>query len=88
MAQHFDARDQESPQDSGWGEWINRLNAALRWGQRWTAGLRLDPLRDVLAPPARQPQLRRSARLDAGARLPKDNESRYKTYDLTRPRCG
>ena len=28
-------------EDSGWGEWINRLNAALRWG-RWTAGLRLD----------------------------------------------
>ena len=28
-------------EDSGWGEWINRINAALRWG-RWTAGLRLD----------------------------------------------
>ena len=41
VAQHFDARDNEFPQDSGWGVWLNRLNAALRWG-RWTAGLRLD----------------------------------------------
>jgi hypothetical protein len=40
-AQHFDARGNELPQDSGWGDWINRLDAALRWG-RWTAGLRLD----------------------------------------------
>jgi hypothetical protein len=41
VAQHFDPRDNELPQDSGWGDWINRLNAALRWG-RWSAGLRLD----------------------------------------------
>jgi hypothetical protein len=41
VSQHFDARDNELPQDSGWGDWINRLNAAARWG-RWTAGLRLD----------------------------------------------
>ena len=40
-AQHFDARGAELLQDSGWGEWINRLNAAARWG-KWTAGLRLD----------------------------------------------
>jgi hypothetical protein len=40
-AQHFDARGAERLQDSGWGEWINRLNAAARWG-KWTAGLRLD----------------------------------------------
>jgi hypothetical protein len=39
--QHFDARGKEAAQDSGWGNWLNRLNAALRWG-RWTAGLRLD----------------------------------------------
>jgi hypothetical protein len=31
----------EKPQDSGWGQWLNRLNAALRW-QNWTVGLRLD----------------------------------------------
>jgi hypothetical protein len=41
VAQHFDARNNEAPQDSGWGDWINRLNAAARWG-RWTLGLRLD----------------------------------------------
>jgi hypothetical protein len=41
VSQHFDARDNEAPQDSGWGNWINRLNAAAHWG-RWTAGLRLD----------------------------------------------
>ncbi|HXN31672.1 MAG TPA: DUF6029 family protein [Polyangiaceae bacterium] len=39
--QHFDARDNELPQNSGWGQWLNRLNAALRWG-KWTAGMRLD----------------------------------------------
>ncbi len=40
-SQHFDARDNELQQDSGWGGWVNRLDAALRWG-KWTAGLRLD----------------------------------------------
>jgi hypothetical protein len=41
VAQHFDARDNETPQDSGWGEWMNRLDAAIRQG-RWAAGVRLD----------------------------------------------
>ena len=49
VAQHFDPRGaqrQATPgsttvENSGWGEWINRLNAALRWGP-WTAGIRLD----------------------------------------------
>jgi hypothetical protein len=49
VAQHFDPRTppgQAAPgpttiEDSGWGEWINRINAALRW-ERWTAGVRLD----------------------------------------------
>jgi hypothetical protein len=40
-AQRFDGRDNELPQDSGWGGWLNRLNAALRGGA-WSAGLRLD----------------------------------------------
>ena len=34
-------RFSERPEDSGWGDWINRLNLALHWG-RWTAGARLD----------------------------------------------
>ena len=49
VAQHFDARTppgQALPgpttvEDSGWGEWINRINAALRW-EHWTVGVRLD----------------------------------------------
>jgi hypothetical protein len=57
VAQHFDARTppglpiqvgytkpipgSTTIEDSGWGEWINRINAALRW-ERWTAGIRLD----------------------------------------------
>lgn len=52
VAQHFDPRNGTSPygdtppgiptiENAGWGQWINRVNAALRWGH-WTAGLRLD----------------------------------------------
>ncbi len=76
VSQRFDARGLEAKQDSGWGEWINRLNAALRWG-RWTAGLRLDSAvywrRPIDNPnysslsPAQQTQ------------IAQDNESRYKT---------
>ncbi len=40
-AQHFAARGNESLDDSGWGEWVNRLDALIRDG-RWTAGLRID----------------------------------------------
>lgn len=40
-AQRFDARYLEYPQDTGWGDWMNRLDTDLRWGH-WTAGLRLD----------------------------------------------
>ncbi len=40
-AQHFAARGNESKDDSGWGEWINRLNVLLYSGS-WKAGLRLD----------------------------------------------
>jgi hypothetical protein len=49
VAQHFDARTPpnatvpglENFEDSGWGQWINRIDGALRW-DRLTAGLRLD----------------------------------------------
>jgi hypothetical protein len=49
VSQRFDARTPPNevkppPQtfeDSGWGGWVNRLNAALRW-DRLTAGVRLD----------------------------------------------
>jgi hypothetical protein len=49
VAQHFDARTPPNEavpppvafEDSGWGSWLNRLNASLRW-DRFAAGLRLD----------------------------------------------
>src|SRR5277367_509522 len=41
VSQRFDARGAERFQDSGWGQWQNRLDAALRW-ERWTVGQRLD----------------------------------------------
>jgi hypothetical protein len=64
VAQHFDARYGQSPngdvapgpanvENGGWGNWINRLNAALRW-DRWTAGLRLDSAVYWLRPADRQ----------------------------------
>jgi Family of unknown function (DUF6029) len=75
VAQHFDARGQEAPQDSGWGEWINRLNLALRWG-RWTAGLRLDSA-EYWRRPIDNPDF---ASLPASeqTQVAQDNESRYK----------
>jgi hypothetical protein len=41
VSQRFNEREGEDFRDQGWGQWINRLNAALRW-DKWTAGLRLD----------------------------------------------
>jgi hypothetical protein len=41
LAQHFGAREGESPLDQGYGAWLNRLNAALSW-RRFTLGARLD----------------------------------------------
>ena len=41
VSQHFDAREGEDPKDNGYGQWINRLNAALSW-KKWTVGMRLD----------------------------------------------
>jgi hypothetical protein len=41
VVQHFDAREGEQPQDTGWGSWLNRLDGALHWSH-WSLGLRLD----------------------------------------------
>ncbi|CAN5565129.1 hypothetical protein BH09MYX1_BH09MYX1_21360 [soil metagenome] len=41
ISQRFLARDDNKPQDFGWGQWINRLNASLVW-TRLTVGVRLD----------------------------------------------
>jgi hypothetical protein len=74
--QHFDARDNELLQDSGWGAWLNRLNAALRWGN-WTAGLRLDTS-VYWRRPVDNPNF---SDLPAGEQnqIRFDNESRYET---------
>jgi hypothetical protein len=76
VAQRFDARAREAPQDSGWGEWINRLNVALRWG-RWTAGLRLDSA-EYWRRPVDNPDYP-SLPASAQAQIAQDNESRYKS---------
>jgi hypothetical protein len=76
VAQHFDARGQEAPRDSGWGEWINRLNVALRWG-RWTAGLRLDSA-EYWRRPLNNPDFPNLPASEQ-AQVGQDNESRYKS---------
>ncbi len=76
VSQHFDARTPpnfaQPPltnlADSGWGQWVNRLNAALRW-DRLTAGLRLDSAVYWGRPADRFPE---------DPNIAKDNESRYK----------
>jgi hypothetical protein len=72
--QHFDGRDNELPENSGWGDWLNRLDTALRW-RRWTAGLRLDSVvywrRPVDNP--NFPSLSASRQIGVVA----DNESRF-----------
>lgn len=42
-AWRFKSRTAEGayPADGGWGFWLNRLNAALKW-KKWTVGMRLD----------------------------------------------
>jgi len=86
LAQHFDARappglppTQSYPpasalEDSGWGQWLNRLNTSLRW-DRWTVGLRLDSAVYAFRPADRPSQF-------PAVTLPQiaqDNESRYKS---------
>ncbi len=90
IAQHFDARTPQGQaypgpttvEDSGWGEWINRINAALRWG-RWTAGLRLDSAVYWRQPADNGAYLSeydgKNGRPAYTNILQQDNESRYRT---------
>ena len=41
VAQRFARRENQAPEDFGWGQWINRINATLSW-DKITAGVRLD----------------------------------------------
>jgi hypothetical protein len=81
VAQHFDARSVQSPagttapgivnvEDSRWGEWINRVNASLRWGS-WSAGVRLDSALYWLRP------VDSSAYSQYASSIRGDNESRF-----------
>jgi hypothetical protein len=74
VARHFDARGNERPEDSGWGDWMNRLNVALRWGA-WSAGLRLDSAVYWRRPVDNPDFPHLSAPAQNGIRI--DNESRY-----------
>src|SRR5580704_7129083 len=86
-AQHFDARTPpkesvpplQNYEDSGWGEWLNRLNTSLRWG-RWTLGLRLDSALYAFRPADRPlPQYPNAAeQMGALNQAQLDNESRFK----------
>jgi hypothetical protein len=81
VAQHFDARTPpndtvpplENFEDAGWGNWLNRVDTALRWGHL-TAGLRLDSAvywsrpADGAIPSAY-----------AASNVQNDNESRFKS---------
>jgi hypothetical protein len=74
VSQRFDKRENELPQDSGWGDWINRLDATLRWGS-WTAGLRLDSS-VFWRRPVDNPNFASLSPSDQASVLT-DNESRY-----------
>ena len=84
VAQHFDARtppNQAYPtpqafEDSGWGSWLNRLNASLRW-DRLTAGLRLDSAVYWNRPIDSAGESKYES--IAPGQVGLDNESRYKT---------
>ncbi len=88
VAQHFDPRKppgQPAPgpatiEDSGWGEWINRVNAALRW-ERWTAGIRLDSAVYWRRPADNTGYISQYSKEypSLKSQLQEDNESRYRT---------
>jgi hypothetical protein len=85
VAQHFDGRIPPSPaaqmvppttyEDSGWGQWLNRLNAALRW-DRWTVGVRLDSAL-YWRRPVENPSFSGLSPAEQTS-VAQDNESRYK----------
>jgi hypothetical protein len=74
--QHFDARtaEGENAEDQGYGAWLNRLNAALRW-KEWTVATRLDSSIYWLRPEDR-PQLFSDAARLQNARI--DGSSRFR----------
>lgn len=83
VQQHFDGRipptftvvPLATYEDSGWGGWLNRLNAALRW-DKWTLGLRLDSA-VYWRRPVDNPSLSSQLPGDRSA-VPQDDESRFR----------
>ena len=84
VAQHFDPRTppgQAAPgpttvENSGWGEWFNRLNAILRWGN-WSAGIRLDSGLYWRRPADNSSYASSYPQYYQAQLLQQDNESRY-----------
>lgn len=71
VAQRFEAREGENPNDQGYGAWLNRLNLVLSW-KKWTVGLRLDSSTYWLRPQDRSfrtVQEQRNALIDGSTRF-------------------
>jgi len=71
VAQRFEARDGENPNDQGYFAWLNRLNLVLTW-KRLTVGARIDSSLYALRPEDRafaDPQLGRNAVVDGSTRF-------------------
>lgn len=70
VAQRFEAREGEKPEDQGYFVFLNRLNTTLGW-RKLTLGLRLDSSVYALRPEDRtfdDPQLKRNAVVDGSTR--------------------
>jgi hypothetical protein len=70
VAQRFNPRAGENPNDQGYFAWLNRLNAVLGW-KKLTLGVRLDSSLYALRPEDRtfdNAQLARNARIDGATR--------------------
>ncbi|MBS2014011.1 MAG: hypothetical protein JST00_14065 [Deltaproteobacteria bacterium] len=71
VAQRFEARDGENPNDQGYFAWLNRLNLVLGW-KKLTLGARLDSSLYALRPEDRtftDPQLQRNSQIDGATRF-------------------
>jgi len=71
VAQRFNAREGENPNDQGYFAWLNRLNLVLGW-KKLTLGARIDSSLYLLRPADREfadAQLRSNARVDDATRF-------------------
>ena len=71
VAQRFEARDGENPNDQGYFAWLNRLNLVLGW-KKLTLGARIDSSLYAIRPEDRtftDPQLLRNSQVDGSTRF-------------------